>query len=510
MKASMQLRTSQLLAMTPQLQQAIRFLQLSTLELQQEIQQAIETNPLLEIEEDLINPNESPDVLNSSESLDINAQSIPTDTVVDNQTTDHIEAPLQTDSEWVETIPVELNTDSNWDDTYQSSTTPVTNHAASNDYQLDNLHAYHDSLQDHLIWQLNLTSMSDIDRFIATSVIDAIDEKGYLTLTPTDIHTSTRSQLKLAGVDYSLEKSEVMAVVHRVQQFDPAGVGAQNLSECLAIQLGQLPEQTHWRTEATLLVKQYLPLLASRDFVNLSKCMDLKDTQLSQVIALITSLQPEPGACFNNNTTTYVVPDVIVEKHQGAWKVKLNEQATPNIHINKHYAELSNSTTGQDRQFIKDNLQDAKWFLKSLENRHSTLLRVTMRICEIQQQFLEVGEEAMQPLVLSEIADDLEMHESTISRITTQKYIHTPRGLFELKYFFSSHVQTKSGGEASSTAIRAMIKKLIATEPTKKPLSDNKLTKLLEEEDIQVARRTVAKYRESMNIPPSNERKSLI
>jgi RNA polymerase sigma-54 factor len=307
-----------------------------------------------------------------------------------------------------------------------------------------------------------------------------------------------------------LELDEVEAVQHRLQQFDPCGACSQNLAECLSVQLNQFDPDTPFLAEAKLIAKQYLPLLASRDFRQLVRRTKLKEDELSQAVALIQNLNPRPGDMIANGDTEYVVPDVFVEKREGRWVVELNPEIAPRLRINSDYASLvKRADSSSDNTFLKDNLQEARWFLKSLQSRNETLLKVASCIVEKQRGFLEYGAEAMKPLVLHDIAEIVEMHESTISRVTTQKFMHTPQGIFELKYFFSSHVSTDSGGECSSTAIRALIKKLVNGENPKKPLSDSKITDLLADQGIQVARRTIAKYRESLNIPPSNERKTL-
>ena len=508
MKASLQLKMNQQLAMTPQLQQAIRLLQLSTLDLQQEIQQALDSNPLLEVEED--QDLESPPNDDNLQSQDPGLTSDNLDKIQADkeQSNEHLEDENYSESDWNEDIPVELATDSAWDDVFQNAagSGSIT---SGDDFDFDSINGDTPNLQAHLEWQLNLTPMSDIDRFVGTSVIDAIDERGYLSQSHAELLEGINNKLAHIGLEESLEMDELLAVVHRIQQFDPLGVAAQDLRECLLIQLGHLPTDTPWRDGAMTIVDKYLDILASHDYNLLRRRSGYKESQLQDIIALITSMQPEPGAKVSVNHAEYVVPDVMVRKANGAWRVELNPDSAPKIRINQQYASLGKSANASDNQFIKNHLQEAKWFLKSLESRNDTLLKVAGRICDIQQSFLEYGEEAMKPLVLAEIAEQVEMHESTISRVTTQKYMHTPRGIFELKYFFSSHVATANGGEASSTAIRALIKKLIAAELPRKPLSDSKLTGILEDQGIQVARRTIAKYRESMNIPPSNERKRL-
>jgi len=494
MKASLQLKMNQHLAMTPQLQQAIRLLQLSTLDLQQEIQQALDSNPLLELEDELDLPEVSP---SDSE-----------DTPPDDRTTEHLADEHQADSDWSEVIPVELATDSSWDDLYQSSTTPAT--GPGDDFDFDAHSSHEPSLQEHLEWQLNVSRLSDLDQFIGASIIDAVDERGYLTQTLTELTDGINLNLA-KEMQEAIEEDETQAVLTLIQQFDPIGVAAQDLRECLLIQLKYLPADTPWRQGAITVVDKHLGLLGNHDYNSLRRRSGYKENELQHIYELITKLQPEPGASITSSQAEYVIPDVMVRKVNNAWRVELNPDSAPKIRINQQYADLSGSgsTSSSDKNYIKGHLQEARWFLKSLESRNETLLKVAGRICEIQQGFLDHGAEAMKPLVLAEVADHVEMHESTISRVTTQKYMHTPRGIFELKYFFSSHVATANGGECSSTAIRALIKKLIAVELTRKPLSDSKLTDMLELQGIKVARRTVAKYRESMNIPPSNERKRL-
>ena len=306
-----------------------------------------------------------------------------------------------------------------------------------------------------------------------------------------------------------------MAVLHRIQQFDPIGVGYRNLSECLLIQLNQFenPKELKLISNAKLIVKEHISLLGNRDYAQLMRKAKLKEAELRETIQVIESLDPRPGANISPPSTTYIVPDVIVTKQvePGKWKVELNPDTAPKIRINNDYASLvKRADPSEENNYLRDNLQEARWFIKSLQSRNETLMKVATRIVEHQKGFLEYGEESMKPLVLHDIAEAVKMHESTISRVTTQKYMHLSLRIFELKYFFSSHVSTKGGGECSSTAIRAIIKKLVAAENAKKPLSDSKITQFLEEKGINVARRTIAKYRESLSIPPSNERKRLV
>ncbi|WP_368869423.1 RNA polymerase factor sigma-54 [Proteus terrae] len=493
MKQSLQLRLSQQLAMTPQLQQAIRLLQLSTLELQQEIQQALESNPLLEQDDDQQDP-VSDDTSHTENQSDSTTETTTENEVEEFDTLDALEQ---------KEMPDDLPLDTQWEEIYTAGTPSGT----SNDYTDDELPLYQGettaSLQDYLTWQADLTPFSETDRAIAISIIDAIDETGYLTVTTDDI---------LAGMgDDELELDEVEAVLKRIQRFDPIGVAARNLKECLLIQLSAFSTETPYLKETQLVISQYLELLGNRDFRQLMRQTKLREETLKSVIEMIQSLDPKPGLSIDTGESEYVIPDILVKKSGERWQVELNTDSIPRLRINETYAALSQSTQNEsDGKFIRDNLQEAKWLIKSLESRNETLLKVAHCIVDTQQAFFELGEEHMKPLVLADIAEQVEMHESTISRVTTQKFLHCPRGIFELKYFFSSHVNTDSGGEASSTAIRALVKKLIAAENPAKPLSDSKLADMLGELGIQVARRTVAKYRESLSIPPSNQRKELV
>jgi len=474
--------------MTPQLQQAIRLLQLSALELHTEVQEALDSNMMLEVEED----GEVPE----SASEPPAAQQEGTGNGVDSQSQ---EPALDMQPEG---IPEDLPVDSAWEDIYDGLPT----YAQASDTEggeLENQRGSTTSLQDHLEWQLLLTPFSETDHAVATAIVDAIDEDGYLSVSLEDIQQSMGGELEV-------ELDEVTAVLHRIQAFDPPGVGARDLRECLLIQLRQLDPRTPRRDAAIDLVEQHLELLAGRDYTQLMRRMKLGRDELREVIGAIQGTNPRPGSQISTSEPEFIVPDVFVRQRSGRWQVELNPDALPKVRINPYYASLvrraDNST---DNNALKSHLQEARWFLKSLQSRSETLLKVATSIVERQRAFLEHGDEAMKPMVLHDVAEAVGMHESTISRVTTRKYMHTPRGIYELKYFFSSHVSTEGGGEASSTAIRALIKKLIAAESPSKPLSDSKLAAILSQEGINVARRTVAKYREAMAIPSSNERKRL-
>ena len=507
MKTSLQLKMGQQLTMTPQLQQAIRLLQLSTLDLQQEIQQALDSNPMLETDEfDDADHTDSQDNDHSDRNDDLH-----------NDSSDKAEAPEpeydpspdqdDVDASWdKDSMPDDLPVDSNWEDTYQISAGASSSAAApdDDDADYDSRHASTDSLQDHLLWQLNLTPMTDTDREIAIMLIDGVDDDGYL-------HTTVEDILESMDPELGVEDDEVLAVLHRLQQFDPSGVFAVDLRDCLMIQLKQMAPETPWLEEAKTVISEHIELLGNRDYPTLMRRTRLKEDSLKNVLHLIKELNPKPGASISTKHSEYVIPDVIVRNVRDEWRVELNPDIAPRLRVNADYAALiRRSDSSSENSFLKDHLQEARWFIKSLQSRNETLLKVATKIVEYQIEFFERGDEGMKPLVLHDIAEAVGMHESTISRVTTQKYMHTPRGIFELKYFFSSHVSTDGGGECSSTAIRAMIKKLIADENARKPLSDNKIAAILGDQGIQVARRTVAKYREAMMIPPSNERKQLI
>jgi RNA polymerase sigma-54 factor len=502
MKQSLQLKLGQQLTMTPQLQQAIRLLQLSTLDLQQEIQQALDSNPLLESSEEdsYESGDDQPD--DSSAAGDSAGPRSKDDT----NSSSAEEAPDWSSQELnaATTLPDDLPVDVNWDDLLPSASAPAPQGDDPNEGDFSAQNSASDSLREQLLWQLGLTRLSDTDRLIALSIIDATDANGRLLSSPEEIHESLSDDLEI-------DLDEVFAVLHRLQQFEPSGVCARDLQECLLIQLNHLPPSTPWLEQTKLIVDRYLNQLASSDFVQILRRARINEEQLKEVLTLIKSLDPNPGHTAVPEDIQYIVPDVFVTKKNGRWMVELNPDIAPKLRINSGYAGLiKRADNSADNTYLRDNLQEARWFLKSLQSRNETLMKVASRIVEHQRNFLEYGTEAMKPLVLHEIAEAVEMHESTISRATTNKYMHTPRGVFELKYFFSSHVSTTAGGECSSTAIRALIKKLVAAENPRKPLSDNKIALLLKEQGIEIARRTIAKYRDVLFIPPSNERKRLV
>ncbi|WP_113907047.1 RNA polymerase factor sigma-54 [Aliidiomarina celeris] len=484
MKQSLQLKFGQQLTMTPQLQQAIRLLQLSSMDLQQEIQDALDSNPLLEVAEEYDGTPDEPQVREK-----------------DTSTMETSDAMASND------MPDDLPVDSTWDDTWSAGSSSRTGGAAG--VATDEDYVYQgetsESLQDYLLWQMRLSHFSPTDEAIAETIIDAIDDAGYLTQPLEDILLAVQRD------DPDIELDEVAVVLKRIQHFDPLGVGARDVGECLLIQLSHRPENTPYLAETRDILKHHLSLLGNRDYRTLARKTKLKEDELREVMKLIHELQPRPGEDFIHHDSEYVIPDVSVTKRNGRWVVELNPDALPKVRVNEEYAALSrNARNAEDSQYIKQHVQDARWFIKSLESRNETLLKVANCIVQRQQAFFEYGEEAMKPMVLNDVAESIEMHESTVSRVTTQKFMHTPRGIYELKYFFSSHVSTEDGGECSSTAIRALVRKLVAAENPAKPLSDSKIAELMAEQGIQVARRTIAKYREALNIPPSNQRKSLL
>ncbi|WP_404357795.1 RNA polymerase factor sigma-54 [Methylotuvimicrobium sp. KM1] len=481
MKQSLQLRLGQQLTMTPQLQQAIKLLQLSTLDLQQEIQNALESNMMLEVADE-----EATGVVDQ-ESLD--------------KKTDYSD---QATSEGSQTdMPDDLPIDTSWEDVFENAQAAIS--GAGESVEFESQRSKSETLLDHLLWQLDVAHFSDRDREIAETIIDSINEDGYLVSSLEDIFQGLLEQVE------DLEFDEVEAVLHQVQNFDPPGVAARDLSDCLLLQIQQLPDDTPYKKEAVELVSRYLGLLASQDQAKLMRKLGLTEAQLNRVIALIRTLDPKPGTRIENTDSEYVIPDVYVVKVNGQWQVELNPDIAPKLRINPFYSSMiKRADSSKDNSCMKDHLQEARWFIKSLHSRNETLLRVARCIVGKQQDFLEHGSISMKPMVLRDVAEELQLHESTISRVTTQKYMHTPNGIVEFKYFFSSHVSTATGGECSSTAIRALIKELVENENQTKPLSDSKIAELLKEKGINVARRTIAKYREAMNIASSSQRKRLL
>lgn len=482
MKLSVGLKVANNLSLTPQLQQAIRLLQLSSLELEQEIQIQLDSNPLLEKIED----NNSIESLNSVEA---------------NENKD-LTSELNADH-----LPNDLPVDTEWDDIYTHQSTAL----ATPEYEeREDNRQIHLSLKEHILEQVNLLHFSRVDKLIAYCIVDSLDDKGFLDADLTDILIAVNQLLREVDNDEDVEEDEVIVVLKHIQRLEPIGVGSRSLAECLQIQLETIKDKTPFLAEAKQLLNYY-ELLISNDLNKLLKQTGLSKEQLTNAIELLKTLKPYPGLEFDQQESEYQVPDVVVAKKDQHWNVQLNPDVMPKLRINSFYSNMiRRADQSDDNVYLRNQMLEAKNFIKSIDERHKTLLKVATCIVEHQRAFLEQGAEAMKPLVLRDVAEEVELHESTVSRVTTNKYMLTPRGLFELKYFFSSHVGTTSGGEASSTAIRAMIKKLVSNENPRKPLSDNAIAEMLKKEGIEVARRTVAKYRESLHIASSSERKVLI
>lgn len=458
LKPSLQLKLGQTLTMTPQLQQAIRLLQLPVLDLSAQIQEALEENIMLEMEE-------LPDAPRTSD-----------------ETTAEVET-IKAEETW-QTSSMDRIQDGGWNGEGRPS-----NEYADESGQ---------SLREHLLWQLELENFSPRETLIAEALIDAINDDGYLSADFTDIKAC-------AGTNAEFTDDEVETALHKVQRFDPVGVAARSLSECIVLQLAQLEEQTPGRTLAIKLAQSHLDLVANQEYAELRRSLRASEQDLEDALALVRGCHPKPGLAVSPAAPQYIVPDVFVRKIDNRWQVEISSSGIPRLTVNQKYAQMLRGNG--DHSVLRSQLQEARWLVRSLEIRNETLLKVASCIVSRQTDFLEKGDEAMKPLVLRDVADEIGMHESTISRVTTNKYMHTPRGVFEFKYFFSSHLSTTDGEDQSSTSVRAKIRKLIGAENPAKPLSDSKIAKLLEAEGINVARRTVAKYREAMRIASSSERK---
>ncbi len=472
MKQSLQLKLHQQLTLTPQLQQSIRLLQLSTLELSQEISQMLQDNPLLERAD-------------GEDRFDGPASAA---------------EPAASGAEEPRNERDEVYDEMAWGDR-QVVVSQGSGGDDDEDRDFQQADASHDNLRRHLLDQLSLTPMSARDRQLAELLVEGLDDDGYLN-TPID------ELAELFPAEMELDPLELETALKLIQSLDPAGVGARDLGECLWLQLRALPGDTPFLDAAQILVRQHLNLLADREYGKLKKLLNLADPEFIQLRQLITSLNPRPGAAFAPLDTRYVTPDVFVRKIKGLWVSSLNPEAVPKLRINELYAGILRGNR-EGGASLGAQLQEARWLIKNVQQRFETILKVSQAIVDRQRMFFEHGEVAMRPLTLKEIADTVELHESTISRVTTQKYMMTPRGLFEFKYFFGSSLATEEGGATSSTAIRALIRQFIDAENRAKPLSDNTIAELLGKQGFVVARRTVAKYRELMNIPPANQRKSI-
>jgi RNA polymerase sigma-54 factor len=500
MKQSLDLRLGQHLTITPQLQQAIRLLQLSSIELQQEIQEALESNPLLEEQQ----PDEESAEGEREEEAPVTATTADAgDTAAEGGEAEP-ENLTATDSDMENrSLSEETGEDTDWGDDFEL---PTTSGTRSDDGlpDIESRSSLPTTLRDHLLWQMQMTQFSESDRRIAEALIDAINDDGYLG-------TSLEEMQQVLGKTAPVELDEIEAVLHQIQNFDPLGVAARDLAECLRLQLRAVNDGSAVHQAATALATApNLALLAARDYTQLKRQLKITPDELQAAIDLIQHLNPRPGSTIYSSQASYVVPDIIVKKVRGVWRAELNGDVSPRLRINRQYERLiQRGDSSSQNKYLQDQLQQARWLIKSLSSRNETMLKVSRTIVDRQRAFFDHGPEAMKPLVLHDVAETVGMHESTISRVTTNKYMLTPRGIFELKYFFSSHVATADGGTCSATAIRSIIKKLVESESTDKPISDSKIADILEKQGIQVARRTVAKYREFMNIPPSSQRKSL-
>ena len=476
MKQTLQLRLSQHLALTPQLQQSIRLLQLSTLELNQEIEKFLQDNPLLERED-----------------LDAEARVFsPSSDAASTQTTETRDSAQEPEQG-------EAAAPSEWQGEGGTSHQPRSD---DDDTDYSDIQAASTTLRDHLNGQLSLTQLSERDKSLVRFLIEALDDDGYLT-------QSLEELTEMLPAELEIDLDDLQIALKHLQHLDPSGVGARNPQECLALQLANEPD-TPCRRLAMDIVVQHLDQLAARDYPRIKKALQCSDAELRDANALILSLNPRPAAQYAPVDTRYIIPDVTVRKLRGSWVCSLNPDAMPKLKINRLYADILQGQRGNGAAGgLAGQLQEAKWLIKNVQQRFDTILRVSQAIVDRQRQFFDYGEVAMRPLTLREIAEQLGLHESTISRVTTQKFMATPRGIFELKYFFGSHVATETGGACSATAIRALIRQLVGAEDGKRPLSDSKIAEILGQQGIVVARRTIAKYREALNIPPVNLRKSI-
>ena len=493
MKQSLQLKFSQSLALTPQLQQSIRLLQLSSQELNQELETILQENPLLE----------------RTDKNDDGSENVSQFTSTDFSTKDSIST--SNTSQKNEDASAESSENVSLSDDYFGGATSHRweesgNQDDDNDYTFQE--AVAPTLRDHLISQIKLMPLSERDQNLSMFLVDAINEDGYL-------EQSLDELAELLSTELEIDILELQTALKHIQHLDPPGVGARNLSECLLLQLGLLPQDVLQENKSTFelasqIAEHHLPALASRDYVKLKKALRCDDASIRSAQHMLKNLNPRPGSDFTKLAAGhYIQHEIVVKKVKSHWQASLNDEVVPKLRINKLYADILKRNRDSSNQYLNSQMQEAKWMIKNIEQRFSTILRVSQAIIEQQSNFFEHGEIAMRPLVLREIADELGLHESTVSRVTTRKYMLTPRGIYELKYFFGSHVATDSGGACSATAIRALIKQMVAEENPKKPLSDNQLTEVLSKQGIVVARRTIAKYRESLNIPAANQRKSI-
>lgn len=498
LKPALQLRLGQQLTMTPQLQQAIRLLQLPVLELQAQIREALESNIMLEAEEE-DSVLESLGALESAhEAAPDYESSYPGDTAPEETAPTPYEERAQ---EQNREDRVDIVDGADWSESHAvaSSESPW-NNDEDDDRGQDFSDASGETLQEHLQWQLGLSKLGEREQRIGEAILDAINDDGYLIEPIEEIALNLMPEL-------TVQPDEVLQILHVVQSFDPPGVAARSVGECIALQLKQLDPDTAGLETALRIAAHYLDEVAAQQYNLLRRQLRTTDEDLDAALALVRACQPRPGASLQATAPDYVVPDVFIRRTEHGWAVEINPASVPRIRVNQSYANMLGRSS--DYATMRTQLQEARWLIRSLEIRNETLLKVARCIVQRQAAFLDQGEEFMQPMILKDVADAVEMHESTISRVTTNKYMHTPRGVFEFRYFFSSHVSGTDGSELSSTAIRAKIRKLVSAEDADKPLSDSRIAEILSDDGIQVARRTVAKYREALNIPPSSERKRI-
>lgn len=477
LKPALQLKLGQQLTMTPQLQQAIRLLQLPVLELQAQIREALETNVMLESED------EAASLETADHALDPQFEASTTAAETPERTTDEQEVDLIDDPDWSDSH-VSGPSESPW--------------SGEGDEVQEFASTRGETLQEHLLWQLEMSRLDERDMRIGAAIIDAINDDGYVIEPLEEIARNLQPEIH-ASVE------EVEHVLRHVQQMDPAGVGARSVSECIELQLRQLDPNTPGRETALLIAASYLDEVAQQQYTLLRRQLRVSEDELEHALVLVRACQPRPGSSVHSVPAEYIVPDVFVRRTERGWAVEINPASLPRIRVNQSYAGLIGRSA--DHAMLRTQLQEARWLIRSLEIRNDTLLKVARCIVQRQSAFLEHGDEHMRPMILKDVAEAVQMHESTISRVTTNKYMHTPRGVFEFRYFFSSHVAASDGTEMSSTAIRAKIRKLVAQEEPDKPLSDSRIADILSKEGVQVARRTVAKYREALGIPPSSERR---
>jgi RNA polymerase sigma-54 factor len=481
LKPTLQLKLGQQLTMTPQLQQAIKLLQLPVLDLQAQIREALENNVMLESEDELAAPEgvES-DLANDFETSFESATSADTSTEASAE-----EAP-------------DIVEEGAWSDDQVTGPSETPWSGGDDDQVQEFSDTRGQTLQDYLLWQLEMSRLDERERRIGVAIIDAINDDGYLIESLGEIAQHLQPEIHCT-------ETEVENVLYHIQQMDPAGVGARSVSECIELQIRQLDVNTPGRQTALAIAAEFLDLVAEHQYGLLRRQLRVTEEELENALVLVRACQPRPGASINTAPAEYVVPDVFVRRTERGWAVDINPASLPRIRVNQSYAGAISRSGGH--AMLRAQLQEARWLIRSLEIRNETLLKVARCIVQRQSAFLERGEEYMQPMILKDVAEAVQMHESTISRVTTNKYMHTPRGVFEFRYFFSSHVSSSDGTELSSTAIRAKIRKLVAQEDGEKPLSDSRIAEILSQEGVQVARRTVAKYREALGIPPSSERK---